>query len=177
MEIEVKAKLKDKDAIVQKLMKLGCEFSDTRIQDDMVWAKKIGSLKEFLSNDVFLRIRIQDGDKVILTIKSPKAKTGDVSLIKQEHEVVVSSAEEARSILLLLGLKEAVRIIKRRQVSHYKDYEICIDDIEDLGVFIEVEKIAEEKNAVEIQKDMFDFLVTLGVSPDDQVKKGYDILM
>jgi len=182
MEIEVKAKLKDKAAVLEKLSALGCTFSDSDIktQDDMVWAEKTGSLEDFLSNEVFLRIRIQNGqhgEKVILTAKSPKAKQGDESLVKREHEVVVSSADEARNILSMLGLREAVRVIKKRRTTKYDGYEICMDDVEGLGSFIELEKMADEKDAAHIQKGMLEFLMALGISPEDQVKKGYDILM
>lgn len=177
MEIEVKAKLKDKTAVMGKLAALGCEFSEVRTQDDVVWVEKMGSLEDFLSNKVFLRIRIQNGEKVIMTAKSPKAKQGNESLVKREHEIVVSSADEARNILSMLGLREAVRVVKKRQSAKHEGYEICIDEIEDLGFFIELEKIAEEKDAAQIQKEMSAFLATLGILPEDQVKKGYDILM
>ena len=102
MEIEVKARLKDRATVMGKLITLGCEFSEVKTQDDMVWVEKTGSLDDFLSNKVFLRIRIQNGDEVIVTAKSPKSKQGDESLVKREHEIVVSSADEARNILLSL---------------------------------------------------------------------------
>jgi adenylate cyclase class 2 len=177
MEIEVKAKLKDKTAVMGKLAALGCKFSDAKTQDDMVWVEKTGSLEDFLSNKVFLRIRIQNGEKVIMTAKKSKARQGDESLVKREHEIVVSSADEARNILSMLGLQEAVRVVKKRQTTTYEGYEICIDEIENLGSFIEIEKIAEESEAADIQKQMFEFLGALGILPEDQVKKGYDILM
>lgn len=144
-----------------------------------IWSggEKTGSLDDFLANKVFFRIRIQNGTKVILTAKSPKQKHGDGSLVKREHEVVVDSADEARSILSMLGLQEAVRVIKKRQMARYEGYEICLDEVEGLGSFIELEKMADEADAAQIQKEMFDFLMTLGVSAEDQVKKGYDILM
>jgi adenylate cyclase class 2 len=177
MEIEIKAKLKDSAGVMAKLSAGGCVFSEVKIQDDMVWVQKTGSLEDFLSNSVFLRIRIQDGAKVIMTAKSPKAKQGNESLIKKEHEVVVDSADEARNILSMVGLHEAVRVIKKRRTTHYEGYEICIDEVEGLGTFIELEKIAEEKDAERIQKEMLAFLDTLGISPEDRVNKGYDILM
>jgi adenylate cyclase class 2 len=177
MEIEVKAKLRDKATTLKKLTDLGCDFSDVKTQDDMVWVSKTGSLEDFLSNNVFLRIRVQNGEKVILTAKSPKGKSGNESLVKREHEVVVSSADEARNILSLMGLQEAVRVFKKRQTAEYDGYEICLDEVEGLGSFVELEKMADEAGAAQIQKEMLDFLLTLGVSPEDQVKKGYDILM
>ena len=177
MEIEVKAKLRDKNLVVEKLSARGCKFSDAKTQDDMVWVERFGSLEDFLSNEVFLRIRVENGDRVIMTAKSPKGKSGDESLVRREHEVVVSSADEARNILSLMGLREAVRVVKKRRTAHYDGYEICMDEIEGLGSFVELEKMADEKDAFQIQGRMMEFLKTLGINPEDQVKKGYDILM
>ena len=178
MEIEVKAKLRDKDAVLGKLGELKCRLSEEKIQDDMVWVENSGPTEIYLSNKVFLRIRVEGGGRVIMTAKTPKGKEGDESLVKQEHEVSVDSVDEARNILSLMGLHEAVRVIKRRRTARYGDYEICIDDVEELGSFIEVERItADDKNAQQIQDGMAAFLKELGVAPEDQVRKGYDILM
>jgi adenylate cyclase, class 2 len=180
MEIEIKAKLVDKDGVVEKLRALGCEFSPVKTQDDMVWVEKVGSMEEFLANPVFMRIRVQNGEKVIMTAKKSKTDLkagGAANLVKREHEVVVDSAEEARGILEMLGLKEAVRAVKKRQTASLSGYEICIDEVEGLGSFIELEKMGEKEDAPQIQKEMSDFLATLGVTEEDQVHKGYDILM
>ena len=177
MEIEVKAKLRDKDFVVRKLTELGCGFSDVKTQDDMVWVEKTGSLDDYLSNEVFLRIRIENGGKIILTAKSPKGKSGNDSLVKHEYEVQVDSAEEARNILALMGFQEAVRVKKNRQTTHYNGYEICLDSVEGLGSFIELEKMSDVGSAASIQEEMMAFLKPLGIAPEDQVKKGYDILM
>ena len=176
-EIEVKAQLKDKKGVMEKLTALGCTFSDPKTQDDTVWVEQMGTMETFLSNKVFLRVRIQNGEKIILTAKKSKEKTGNGSLVKREHEVLVDSAQEAEGILEMLGLCRAVRTVKKRQTAHYKEYEICIDEIEHLGAFIEIERIGEKEEAENIQKEMIEFLISLGVREEDRVQKGYDILM
>jgi len=177
MEIEVKARLENAQSVKQKLVALGCEFSSPKTQDDMVWVENTGSLETFLANKVFLRTRIQNDGKVFLTAKVPKDRTGDGSLIKSEYEVSVDSIEAARGILKSLGLREMVRVIKTRETAHYKDYEICIDDIDDLGSFIELEKIGTVEEAEKVQLEMIDFLEVLGIPASDRTTKGYDILM
>lgn len=177
MEIEVKARLVNRATVLQKLTELGCKFSEPAKQDDTVWVAKVETLDEFLSNDFFVRVRIQNDSKVFLTVKKPKAKIGHESLIKHEYEVVVDSAEEVTGMLGLMNLKPAVQIIKKRIKAKYKDYEICIDEIDNLGTFIEIEKIGESSTARQVQGEMMDFLITLGVSGEAVVKKGYDILM
>lgn len=176
LEIETKARLADRGAVMQKLEALGCAFAAPKTQDDTVYVAKTGTLEEFLSNDVFLRIRIQDGQKVVLTAKKPVRKSAEV-LVKHEHEIVADSAEQARAILELMGLKPAVRTVKVRRTGHVAGYEVCIDDIEGLGSFIELEKMAEAGDAEHIQAEMGEFLASLGIEASDRVTKGYDILM
>lgn len=176
MEIEIKAKLRDEAAVIEKLAALGCEFGAPVTQDDTVYVRTLGTLDDFLSNDVFLRIRMQNDGRVILTAKRP-AKKGAEVLVKAEHEVQVNSAEEARQILGLMGYRPAVRVKKTRRKAHHGAYEICLDEIEGLGSFVELEVMGEEGEAAALQSQMFAFLQGLGVHADDQVKKGYDILM
>jgi adenylate cyclase class 2 len=178
-EIEVKARIEDKDGLVKRLAALGCALSKPISQDDTVFTKKVGKLDEFLSNEEFLRIRIQDDGKVILTAKKPADKNNKSkeNLVKREYEVEVSSADDARGILEFLGFKEAVSVKKIRQTAHYGKYEICVDEIVGLGSFIELEEMGDSKQAAANQRDMFAFLMSLGVSPEAQVNKGYDILM
>lgn len=177
MEIEIKARVDDAPALKHKFEDIGVAFSEPYTQDDTVYVEKMGALDVFLANKVFVRIRIQDGSKVTLTAKKSKSLAGDESLIKREHETEVDSAEEMREILQMMGYIEAVRVKKTRQKGKYKEYEICLDEIEGLGSFVELERIASEGEASQIQKEMIDFLLSLGIPADNKVSKGYDILM
>ena len=176
MEIEVKAKVADMNALRTKLQSLGCVFSEAITQDDTGYVRNVGSLETFLANDVFLRIRVQGDGQVIFTAKRPSKFAGD-GLAKTEHEVTVSCATELAHILGLSGFVPSHHLVKTRQTAHFGRYEICLDEIESLGSFIEIEVMGEEADADAIQKDMYAFLESLGLSAVDQVKKGYDILL
>ena len=54
--------------------------------------------------------------------------------------------------------------------------EICLDVVEGLGTFIEVEAFADGKTE-EVQERLFAFLRTLGIKDEDRVTKGYDTLV
>ena len=66
---------------------------------------------------------------------------------------------------------------KTRSITHYNKFEICVDNVQDLGDFIEVESITDEGDAGSIQEEMFSFLESLGVKREDRVFDGYDILI
>jgi len=172
-EIEIKARLRDKAAVVRKLKTLGCVFDKSITQEDTVYAENVGSLKAFNTNKIFLRLRVKNGTKIFFTLKKPMANYLDAI----EHEVEVSSRDEMEKALFLMGYKEAERVKKVRETTRYNGCAICVDEVEDLGSFIEMEKLAEGGDSVKIQEELFKFFLSLGISPEDRVWSGYDILM
>jgi adenylate cyclase class 2 len=169
-EIEVKAHLRDKEATMEKLAALGCAFSEPKTQEDVVYVEKAGSIDIFMSNPVFLRIRVVNGSSVIFT-----AKKRLQALAAIEHEVEVSDRAQMEEILKLLGYREAVRIAKTRITTAHEGREICIDEVEGLGSFIEMEQLAPEADIDAVQEELFAFLRGLGVTDADRTHKGYDL--
>lgn len=172
-EIEVKARLQDPEIIINKLIGLGCTLSEPVTQHDAIFVDdNYGIFDEFQPDKNLLRIR-ESGGKYILTLKQPKSNEQDAI----EHETPVGDSHEMRKILEYMGLHEAVQVHKTRQKSSYNDWEICLDDVEGIGSFIEVEKVAEDPDVEVVQKELFDFLKSLGVKDEDRVTHGYDTMV
>jgi len=177
-EIEVKAVLKDKDGVIAKLKELGCEFGSAVVQEDTIYAKEVGSLSTFLSNELFLRLRVHDGGKVIFTAKYHKDRERSLLSAPTEHEVGVDDRDTMERILMLQGYQEAMRVNKKRMTGHYKQWEICLDEVEGLGSFIEVEQLADTSVSVkEVQDAMYEFLATLGIEKEEGTVMRYDIML
>lgn len=175
-EIKVKARIKDKEKILLNLEEQGCVFSDSIKQVDTVYVKITGNVEDYLKNDHFVRIREKSDGRYIFTVKRPKAL--GKNLVKTEHESEIKDAKELEQALFLMGYKLSNRVIKVRRTGKCGDYEICLDEVEGLGSFIEIEKMAQEETEHEIVlKELQSFLSLLGVSGEDEVKKGYDILI
>lgn len=170
-EIEVKAKVKDFEIIKNKLKEIGCNLSEPIIQDDYIFNNKNTNLREGYDGSSILRIRKQYG-KTLFTLK--KNRSNELDCI--EKEIEVSSHEILKDIIELLNYESNVEVHKKRIKTNYKDYEICLDEVEGLGSYIEVEKMSEE-DGQKIQNELFDFLKTLGISKEDQVFNGYDTLI
>ena len=170
-EIEVKAKLKNKKELLLKAQDLGITFGPAITQDDYTYET---SLSKDDPNWNIFRIRKQ-GNQTILTMKY---KASSRSRDNHERESVVDNAKEIADMLERVGYSLGVRIKKTRQTAKYKDLELCLDEIDKLGTFIEVEKLAQDDVDVdEIQNDLWQLLIRLGVNPSDRVHKGYDTLM
>ena len=148
-EIEIKARLREKDSVMNRLEGLGCIFSEPVRQEDIVYAEKIGSLETFLSNKVWLRVRVNNGTDIIFTAKGERT----TPLVATEHEVKINSKEEIQKMLSLMGYQEAIRINKIRVTTEYNGCEICFDEVEGLGSFIEMEKLTESGDAEKYKKN------------------------
>ncbi len=168
-EIEVKVSVENFQDLLQKLGGLGCSFTEPVTQDDVIFINYDRPFIEFTPKDPFLRIR-KSKDQVIFTFKQGE------EMNSIEREFTVSDAKQLEDTLLFLGFHPAVQVKKTRRKTRYSDYEICLDEVEGLGSFIEIEKITAE-DANKVQKEMFDFLVSLGVKEGDRVMNGYDTLI
>lgn len=170
-EIEVKAKLKDKAGFLKIANKLDIKFSDAIIQEDHTYESDIAYGDP---NWNIFRIRKQ-GNKNILTMKH-KASTR--SRDNHEYETTIDDHIEITKMLDRLGYKFAVKVNKKRRIAKYRGLEICLDEIEHLGDFVEVEKLAADDADVDsIQLELWGLLCKFGVEPPERVHKGYDTLM
>lgn len=171
-EIEVKAKIHDVEAVIGKLEAIGVELSEPIIQNDETFVdEEYGDYSTFQPGKNVLRIREQNG-RFIFTLKQPQKNELDCI----EHETEISDPHAFKEALLLMGYKSVVEIHKVRRKARYNDYEICVDEVKELGTFIEVEKKTAH-DAQAVQDELFAFLVTLGIAKEDRVERGYDTLL
>lgn len=170
-EIEVKARVHDKQALLQAFTNLGVTLNEPLTQRDTVYLHKENTDMKSAFGRRILRIREQ-GRKTILTLKIHQSNELD----SIEEEIIVDDAETAKAIIEHLDFVPVTEITKTRQTGHYQDYELCLDSVEGLGDFVEVE-IFTDGDATVVQHELFDFLMTLGITKDDQETRGYDTLM
>lgn len=170
-EIEVKATLKDKQGLLLRAKKMGIVFGPAMTQDDITYETTVP--KDDPKWNIF-RIRQQDG-KSILTMKY---KASSRPRDNHERESLIDSPKEVADMLERVGYKAGVRIRKTRQIATYKGLELCVDEVDGLGSFVEVEKLAEDDASVdEVQDALWLLLEQLGVHPRDRIYKAYDTLM
>lgn len=82
------------------------------------------------------------------------------------------------AIIKELGFVEFSDLSKTRQTGKLDDIEVCIDSVESLGDFMELERLADENaDPAVITDDLWRIMAELGVSRQDEVTDGYDILM
>lgn len=171
-EIEVKLRVKDLAGLKNKLEFLGCELSFPIKQHDLIYTKKGDSSiwEGNKSGYVVMRLR-QEDDRAIFNLKQQRSNELD----SIEVETKVDKPEAIKNILAILGYEPQVEVKKIRQKGRFKDYEICLDEVEKLGAFVELEKMTDDEvDAEKIQEELLLALEFLGLSREDQETKGYD---
>jgi adenylate cyclase class 2 len=171
-EIEVKAKVRNQAELISNIEKLGIILGDTIIQNDTIFVPlNIMALPTDKGVPV-LRIREQ-GEKKILTLKIRLTN----GLDKQESETEITNPAGMKEIILSTGFKEMESFTKKRRKGKYNNWEICVDEVEGLGNFVEVEQLSEDGDSEAIQKELFSFLQSLGITEADREQFGYDVLI
>ena len=170
-EIEVKAKVKDMQVIKEKLLELGCIFREPETQEDTTFVDFDGDYTVFMSDTNFLRIR-KTNNGCLFTLKRPQGNELDCI----EREVKISDPIQMQDMLEYMGYHKVVNINKTRTKTIYRDMVICLDEVKELGSFVEVEKMTEGEGSV-VQEELYIFLESLGVSREDRVVNGYDTLI
>ncbi|MBP7736718.1 MAG: class IV adenylate cyclase [Spirochaetes bacterium] len=155
LEIEIKSYCDDHDAVIEKARTLGARRGKTLRERDL-YLNHPG--RDFRKTDEALRLR-QVGDEVVLTYKGPKL--GAVSKTRREEEVPVGSFEKTLDILTLLGFIPSGTVEKDREIYTLGDIEICIDRVDGLGNFVELELKGTDRERVE--KELFRIAGELGL--------------
>jgi adenylate cyclase, class 2 len=138
LEIEVKIPNADHKELERRLKLLGTEFLGEEKQEDLYLNHPC---RDFGDTDEALRLRSANGED-ILTYKGPKIDAG--SKTREELEVVVEDPESLLSLLERLGFRKAARVGKRRISFHHAGVKICLDKVEGLGDFVELEYMGQE---------------------------------
>ena len=155
LEIEIKAYCNDFTSLVERIKTLGGISERELEQEDRYYNHPS---RDFVKTDEALRVR-SDVSGSVITYKGPKLST--VAKTRREVETGIEDLSKMGEILILLGFRESGVVRKKREVYSLGDVEICIDHVEGLGFFVELEKIASDREAVE--KELFALAADLGL--------------
>ena len=166
IEVEVKVRA-DHSQVRSVLQKLGAIKIGIENQSDSYFA---APHRDFVKTDEALRIRSLDG-KAVLTYKGPKLDK--VSKTREELETPVDEATTAK-ILRALGFSEAGMVRKKREVFRAGEITVCLDAVEGLGEFLEVEIVAEDGKDLETSRGkLFELLKQFGAGEKDSIRTSY----
>lgn len=176
-EIELKFKIDNLKDVQKKCQKHGFIFSQPIHQRDEIFVTP-KTLEQFdvvcvHSGANFVRIR-QTDDNATLTLK--RNITSELDCL--EHETIVENPSETKQILLLLGLVTALCINKTRQQATLGNITICLDRVEQLGNFIEIEHLSDDGVDIEtVTTTMRALLKDYDIDTTHEITCGYNTLL
>jgi pantoate--beta-alanine ligase len=146
LEIEQKYRTEEHARIRQALHTLGARGPEARREVDGYFNAPD---RDFARTGEAFRLR-SVGEKNLYTYKGPRQ--AGVVKVRQELEVELppgpAAAEEHRKLLVLLGYRPVAAVAKDRESYGLEwlgqNLTVCLDTVQGLGSFVEVEAIAEE---------------------------------
>ncbi len=160
-EIECKLPIADRGTLLQRLRERGARESPVTMERN--WTFDTSDQAVYAARSL-LRLRaLDDAERGILTLKRPAG--GGRFKHLEEIETEVGSVRAAAAILDGLGYRLDWYYEKRRQHWHYGVCEICVDELPQVGCYLEIE--APEENAIAA------VLRELNLDPSDHTDDSY----
>ncbi|MBX4189467.1 CYTH domain-containing protein [Candidatus Parcubacteria bacterium] len=125
------------------------------------------------------RVRAKDGLATVAYKEDHFSDSGEW-IYSDEYETRVEDVKALNEInARLFGLKELVRVNSTKYKYIFNDYEIILEDVVDLGLFLEVEKLTQvqDDKVVETKQEIRDFLKTLPIEFGEEQNAGKPELM
>lgn len=165
MEIEVKVKLDDVQNLKKSIEKLGATWSETKTQVDAYY-KYHTQVDEIERPGSFI-LRVRRDAKNKFTYKAFTDRRG----VWEELETVIEDPEQMEKILQKSGFVNVLTLHKKRTSAKYQQFSLEIDEIEELGDFLEAEIIGEDGE--KLQAEIKEFFLSLGLNPKNIDRRGY----
>jgi adenylate cyclase class 2 len=146
MEVEAKAVCDDLGAIKSRIRDLGARFLWKGTQKDMYFNHPA---RDFARTDEALRIR-EVGEKAYLTYKGPKMD--ELTKTREEIAISVDKPENLLEILKKLGFREVRTVTKNREKYQLDELTVCLDSVEGLGDFVELEATCDPNDSERIDE-------------------------
>ncbi len=161
-ELEIEAKFKlERAEDVEKRVKEIADFVIDKIEEDIYFNSEF---RDFSKSDEAVRLR-RDVEGVTLTYKGPKIDKDTKT--REEIKVRIFPEDYGKMIDVLekIGLKKFAIVKKRRKIYRKGNALICLDSLEGLGDFIEIE--IEGLDLERAKEELFKLAKILGIGKEE----------
>jgi adenylate cyclase class 2 len=170
LEIEMKFPVADFADLERRLVEWGASAAATRADADEYFNAPD---RDFARTDEALRLR-RIGPANYVTYKGPKRDAQTKT--RTEVEVALAAgdhpAADFAALLKHLGYRPTAIVRKRRTIYHLArqgfDMEVCLDDVEQVGRFVELEILAPEEMLDQAKGVLLQTAAELGLSTSER---------
>lgn len=170
-EVELKVRA-DHERAREALLSAGADPLGTVRQVDTYYD---APHRDFAATDEALRIRREHAHAETtakITYKGPKIDA--TSKTREEHETTVADGETADAIFRGLGFEPVATVEKERHRYALREFTVTLDDVTDLGEFLEIETDVETEAEVEAARETAKTLLTdLSLDADAGIRTSY----
>lgn len=177
-EVEVKVAIDSYEEMEKRILNVGAKKINREVQVDSYYDHPC---RNFHDTDEALRVRSRRplGQEVVdpptqlveLTYKGPKIDSTTKTRI--ESSVNLNDIVEIVSILENLSFKLVATVIKKRQFFSLPSITVSIDEVEDVGLFMELESVVNTKDVDRARKNIFTVMEKLGLDPSQSIRESY----
>lgn len=174
-EVEIKLPIRNTEKVISDLLAMGFQPGSVVLETDCYFDNDHGEIRK---NGEALRIRrIQNPEngesESVITFKGKKLDR--VSMTRQELETGISDAETGIQILAAIGYQPvSPKVVKKRKSYHREEMTACIDQVQGLGEFLELEIVIEEKISRSVALSKIEgILKQLGYQITDTTRTSY----
>lgn len=174
IEVEMKLPVKERASVELQLLELGFCRGDLVKESDTYFNSKEWDIRK---RGEALRIRRIDNqttgkDSSVITFKGRKSDS--VSMTRKELETGVGNPDICEEIFLSVGLEPMRPVVKLRQYYYRDRMTACLDQVEGLGDFLELEiLVTKESEKEEALGEIESTLGRLGYRVEDTTRTSY----
>jgi len=173
IEVEIRAKIEDINLIRGKILSLGAKYIKTEEQTDKIFGRPedLDENHKIIEGHFSARIR-QKADKILVEFKEIRRTGAGLEFSSSVHRI-----EDGVYLLEKLGYEEAFTVSKTRDLYKLREFEICLDQVDKLGNYIEIEHSAKDGDQKEKAiKECEDLLFEIDQKTIVEPKKYGDLM-
>jgi len=177
IEIEIRIFIED-DSVLRNWLKHQTVFVGSKYQHDIYFEPKqppfiLIDENGFKDADEWLRIRVYADCGELCYKKWHRDTETKQSLYADEVEVKIDNVDNLKLLLGYLGYNQISEIKKNRESWSYGNFLIEKDEIEDLGVFYEIEFKGDVNNPQEGIEQIYSLIKSIGIKDWKTIDRGY----
>ena len=172
-EIEILVEVKDDIDTVKNKLKDFEHVGLNHTIDEYYYDPLRDDLKPDNNNQLAncLRLRAKN-DNYYVTYKNDVFE-GEKWLYSNEYETKIESIEMMKEVFERLGLKKFLEIDNNKEIYKTDKYEIALEDVKDLGIFLEVEYCTnEDVDVSKIKEEIQEFIDKLEINVSEELNMG-----
>lgn len=163
LEVEVKLAMPNPKPLKARLKALKAKAQPAQDEADTFFQHPT---RDFGTTDEALRLR-RTGQTMELTYKGPR----QAGRTKTRKEYNIPVGADPTALLKALGFMPNFTLLKTRQRFTLDHVTVCIDDVEGLGSFVEVEALGEDRKQAEAHVESA--LEALGLADVPREERSY----